>query len=64
MSLIALPQFVECRTTAREQRAAVDRRLDAASAAIEKPHAERMLEIGNHLRHGRLGYAELRGCLG
>src|SRR5262249_31867648 len=60
----ALLQLVENRNTAFEERAAVDRRLDALGTAIEKPHAESMLEIGDHLGNGRLGNAEVLRRLG
>ena len=60
----SLPQLVECHPAAREQRAGIHRRLDAARAAIEKPRAQSMLQIGDHLRHGWLGNPELYRRLG
>ena len=45
--LDALPELVEHRDAAAEQRAAIQRRLHAERAAVEQPDAERMLEIGN-----------------
>ena len=60
----ALPQFIECRPAARKQRARVGRWLDPARAAIEKLHAQRMLKVGDDLRHSRMGNTEMLGSLG
>src|SRR3979490_1851931 len=60
----ALLQLVVCGGTALEQHVAVDRRLDAPGAAIEKPYAERMLEIGDHLGNRGGGNTEVSRCLG
>jgi hypothetical protein len=49
--LHGLAQFVEHHQAAIEQRAPVDRRLDALRRAIEHAHTERVLEIGDRLRH-------------
>src|SRR5215470_1708735 len=43
----ALLELVEHRNAALEERAAINRRLNAVRAAIEKLHAERVLEIGD-----------------
>ena len=60
----ALLQFVEHCNAAFEQRVAIHGRLDALRGSIEKSHAERMLEIGDHFRDRRLGNSELYGRLG
>src|SRR5258708_7018358 len=60
----ALLQLIENRNTAFEQCAAVDRRLDALGAAIEKPHAEGMFEGGDHLGNSGLRNAEVLRRLG
>ena len=54
----ALLQLVEGGNAALKERTAIDRRFDAARASIDKPYAERRLEIGDHCRNGRLGNAE------
>src|SRR5262249_51369136 len=55
----ALLQCIENLNAAFEERVAVDRRLDALSAAVEKPHAERVFEIGDHLGNRGLRNAEV-----
>ena len=60
----ALPQFIECRPAAREQSARVERWLDPARAAIEELHAQRMLQVGDDLRHSGMGNTEMRGSPG
>ena len=62
--LDALLQLIEDRARACEQRISVHGRLDAARAAVEKSRAQLVFEIGNHLRHGRLGNSQLCGGLG
>src|SRR5215470_17501383 len=42
----------------------VDRRFNATCGAINKLDVQRVLEIGDHLRHGRLRHPELCGRLG
>jgi hypothetical protein len=59
-----LLQLIEYRNAAFEERATVDRRLDAAGAAIEKPHAERVFEIGDDLGDGGVGNTEVPRRLG
>jgi hypothetical protein len=61
--LDSLPQLIEYRPRARQQRVPVHGGLDTARAAVEKLRAQGVFEIGNHLRHGGLRYAELRGGL-
>ena len=56
----ALLQLVEGGNAALEKRATEGRRFDAAGASIDKPHAERMLEIGNDFGNGRLGKEKSR----
>ncbi len=41
-----LPELVEGDLTATEQGFPVKRRVDAARAAVEKPHADRTLQVG------------------
>jgi hypothetical protein len=53
-----LPELVEHGEAAPDDRLAVLRRLDAPGAALEQPHAERMLEIGDRARDCRLRGAE------
>ncbi len=60
----ALLQFVENSDAAFEERVAVDRRLDATGAAVEKPHSERVFEIGDHLGNGGVGNTEVSRRLG
>jgi len=48
----ALLQFIEGGLAPQYQRAAVGRCLDTPWATIEQPHADRVLELGNHSRHG------------
>jgi hypothetical protein len=43
-----LPKFVEGDLTATEQGLAVKRRLNTARAAVEKPDANRILQIGDY----------------
>jgi len=59
----ALPQFIEYRRPAREQRTAIDGGLDAPRAAIEKPHPERGLQVPDRLGHGGLSDPEAPRCL-
>src|SRR5271163_4406422 len=47
-----LPEFVEGDLTATDQGLPVKRRLDAAWAAVEKPHADRTLQVGYGLPDG------------
>ena len=58
-----LLELVECVETAREQRTAVDGRLDPALASIKQSDPECIFEVGDGLRYGRLGHRELRGRL-
>src|SRR5262249_37784666 len=56
----ALFQLVEHGDAAFEERTAVDSRLDSLGTAIDKPHAERLFKIGDHLgnrggKHRALG---------
>ncbi len=60
----ALLQFVEHCNASFEQRVAIHGRLDPLRGSIEQPHAERMLEVGDHFRHGGLGNSELHRRLG
>ena len=62
--LDALLEFVEHRDAAFEHRLRVDRRLDAARAAIEQADAEHVLEIRDRGRDRRLGHGELTCRLG
>ena len=62
--LDALSQFVESGKAAPLERSAIRGRLDALSFAIEQPHAQRVLKVGDDLGHGRLRDAELLGRLG
>jgi hypothetical protein len=64
MSLMLWLQRIENLNAAFEERIAVDRRFDAPGAAIEKPHAKRVLEIGDHLGNRGVGHAELSRRLG
>ena len=50
----SLPQLIECRPATHKQSTGVRCRLDPARAAIEKPDAQGMLQVGDHLRHGWL----------
>src|SRR5271169_6265329 len=56
-----LPEFVEGDLTATDQGLPVKRRLDAAWAAVEKPHADRTLQVGYGLRHNGLRNPQM-GC--
>jgi hypothetical protein len=60
----ALPEFVERRVATCEQRAAVFRGFDAARAAVEKAHTERVFEFSDHLGNCRLAHTERLSCLG
>ena len=62
--LNALPEVVECGLAIFQQRAAVDGRFNAARTAIQQAHAERVLQIRDHLRDGRLRNSEEGGRLG
>ena len=50
----ALFQLIERGQAAREQRAAVARRLDTPRTTIEKPDANCVLEVGDHVGDGGL----------
>ena len=54
----SLLQFIECRSGSLEQSTAVNRQFDTPRAAIEKSHADRVLEAGYQFRHGGLGDAK------
>src|SRR5262249_17352153 len=56
--LHALLQFIEYRNAARDERAAVRCRRDAARAAIKKTHAQGKFEVGDTSRDGRLRRGE------
>src|SRR5260370_40898635 len=60
--LYALPQLIEDRTAAGEERAAIHGRLDALWASIEEAHPERVLQIRDCLRHYRVRDGEMIGC--
>src|SRR5262249_15176070 len=60
----ALLELVERDRAALEQGTAIHGRLDALGAAVEQPHAQRMLEVGDDLRNGGLRHPELCGRLG
>jgi len=53
----SLLQFVKGCEAPLEKRMAVHSWLDAMRIAVEKSHAERAFEIGNHVRYGWLGDA-------
>jgi hypothetical protein len=57
-------ELVEDHVATIEQGPRVDRRLDALGAAVEKPHPQRVLQVGDRFGNGRLGHAELSGALG
>src|SRR5262245_28034462 len=59
----ALFELVKRGNAPPEQRLAIDGRLDALRASIEKPDAERMLEVGDHFRHCWWRDPKLRGRL-
>src|SRR5262249_5409211 len=59
----ALLQFIECSSAARENGAAVNRGRNSVRAAIEKLCAQRVLKVGDQLRHRWLRNAEMRSCL-
>ena len=61
--LDALPQFIERGEPVLENGATIERRLDTLPAAFEKTHAERVLQIGNRLRHDRMRNRETLGSL-
>src|SRR5262249_47558439 len=52
--LHALAQVVEDGDAAFLQGETIERRRNAAPAAIDQPHAERVLQLGDRLRYGRL----------
>jgi hypothetical protein len=56
-----LPQLVECNLAAPEEGLTVKRRLDSARAAVQKPHPDGRLEIGDGLGNDRLRHAERAG---
>ena len=45
----ALPQFIENRNAALDQRLAVQGRLDSLGLSVEQPYAERLFQIRNRL---------------
>ena len=57
--LEALAHFVEHRDAGLEQHLAVMRRRDARKAAVEELDAERVLQLGDRLRHDRIRYGQL-----
>jgi hypothetical protein len=57
----ALPQLVECNPAALEEGMTIERRFDAARAAVQKPHSDGRLEIGDRLGNDRLRHAQLAG---
>src|SRR5262245_66574676 len=57
----ALLQLIERRDASPVQRGAVYRWIDTPRAAIEKPHAVTVFEVGDRFGHGGLGNAELLG---
>src|SRR5436189_4660966 len=59
----ALTQLVECRKSVLENRAAIERGLDALAAAMQQAHAQGMYHAGNGLRHERMGNRQLFGSL-
>ena len=59
-----MAQFVEGGAAAVEKNVPEQRGCDATSAAVEQPSPQGGFEIGNHLRYGRLGNAELHRGLG
>jgi hypothetical protein len=60
----ALLEIIERSRAALQQREAIHRGLDALWSTVQKPHAERMLEVGNDLGNGRLRDVEIRCSLG
>ena len=61
--LDALAQFVEHDMAALEQRGGIDRRRNAARAAVEQTDAERAFQTGDRFRHHRLRRIEMGGGL-
>src|SRR4029453_8878448 len=57
----ALLQLIERRDASPVQRGTVYRWLTPPGAAIEKPHAVTLFEVGDRFGHGGLGNAELLG---
>src|SRR6185312_11348051 len=60
----SLPQLVEHYVPAFQQSTRINRRLDAARAAVQQADAERVFEPGDRFRDGGLRHAEMRGRLG
>ena len=55
----AEPKLVQYRNSPFEKRAAVRRRLDTQSTALDQPHAEQLLHLGDRLGHGGLRQVQL-----
>src|SRR5215469_18391456 len=58
-----LPEFIERRRSAFEQRVPVHGWFDTAWAAVEQSHADGCLEIADGFRHGGLCHAQERAGL-
>ncbi len=59
----ALLQFIEGCQASLEHRAAIHRWFDTPRTAVEKPHADGVLEVGDDFRNSRLRDSEMCGCL-